>query len=107
MHSLELVGFEDVSKRLGTTGALAVSIVFRKALRVVSHSVMLLNYAGLVDVRLSELLQVLGGAWGLAMDAFSDAVVSRLGGHAVLLETSWSNLGVWVRSVGARILLVA
>jgi hypothetical protein len=100
LHSLELVGFEDVSKRLGTTGALAVSIVFREALRVVSHSVMLLNYSGLVDVRLSELLEMLGSARNLTckVHVLSNTVISRFLLYSCNLMASSANVGDWIGS---------
>ena len=61
---------------IGSMGYFTVGVAWWEMNWVVMHTIVSLNLAGLVHMRLSKFLEMLRSAWNIHMDVLSHTVVS-------------------------------
>ena len=98
LEPAEVLRFDDIGHVLGFVCAFAVAVVHRESRRIVRQTWMLLDGAGLVNMGLPVLLNVLRGARPvLNVHILPDAEVSTFILDAEHLETGCSEVRDWVR----------
>ena len=98
-HTSHVLCFENITDMFRWMGLLSITVVCWISRLIVGKSRMLLDWAWLIDVRFSELLQMFRSWWTvLNMNILSYAEISRFILSTFSCKPSWLNIWIWIFS---------